>query len=101
MLNKEQGFFHFYLQQSLRSPDCLHQQVVMVELVHWWHPAGIEHNHLPAKVIITYRERDTHKHTAVNISGSVKQQPPDTHVKATVLRAVLDTVTCDVCPVLL
>lgn len=33
----------------------------MVQLVLWWHPAGIEHNHLPAKVIITYRDIERQK----------------------------------------
>lgn len=27
----------------------------MIQLVVWWHPACVKHDHLPAKVIITYR----------------------------------------------
>lgn len=34
------------------------QQLVMVQLVLWGHPAGIEHNHLPAIVIITCRDAE-------------------------------------------
>lgn len=30
---------------------------MMVQLVLRWHPAGIKHDHLPAKVVITYGRR--------------------------------------------
>lgn len=33
----------------------LHEQLVMVQLMLGWHPAGTEDNHLSAKVIISYK----------------------------------------------
>lgn len=37
----------------------LHQQLVMVQLVMWRHPTCVKHYHLPAKVIIAYKQ-ETH-----------------------------------------
>lgn len=33
----------------------LHEQLVMIQLMLGWHPAGTEDNHLSAKVIISYK----------------------------------------------
>lgn len=43
----------------LKNHQNLHEQLVMIQLVLWRHPAGIKHYDLPAKVVITYRQTDT------------------------------------------